>query len=101
LSTDSHASVLPDASQASVGAHLLVDPSAAEAERAERSVIVAMDAPKAALAHIAVSGAFAAAELKDALELAEDVCTFYDGKLREAAAARAAAQAAACAAAAQ
>ena len=81
--------------QVSLARNVLVDPTAAEQARAERSVLVAMDASKRRIAHVAIGGNFGAAELRDALELAEQSCEFYEAKLAAAARARHAALAAA------
>lgn len=64
---------------------MLIDPTAAEQARAERSVLVAMDASKRRVAHMAVGGLFGAAELRDAFDLAEESCDVYAGWLAEAA----------------
>ena len=74
-----------DGLQATLVHDMLVDPTAAEQARAERSVLVAMDASKRRVAHMAVGGLFGAAELRDALELAEDSCGVYAGWLAQAA----------------
>ena len=71
--------------QVTVGSHMLVDPTAAEAQRADRSAIFVLDSGRRRIAHLAASGHFSAAEFKDALELAEDACEVYDEQLRAAA----------------
>lgn len=65
-----------------VGPRLLVDPTAAEEAAAERHALVAMDAGRQLVAHMAVGGVFSAAELKDALGLALSACEFYDAELK-------------------
>jgi ribonuclease PH len=64
---------------------MLVDPTRAEQNAADRHVIVVMDNPKNRVIHMEASGIFPAAEFADALDLGADVCAFYDQLLRTAA----------------
>lgn len=69
--------------QIMVGPRLLVDPTAAEEAAADRHALVAMDASRQLVAHMAVGGVFTAAELKDVLGLALAACEFYGDTIKE------------------
>eukprot|EP01025_Chloroclados_australasicus_P053485 TRINITY_DN6300_c0_g1_i1.p1 TRINITY_DN6300_c0_g1~~TRINITY_DN6300_c0_g1_i1.p1 ORF type:complete len:256 (+),score=34.84 TRINITY_DN6300_c0_g1_i1:340-1107(+) len=75
--------ILTAATVVTAGRHMLLDPTLAEEDVAERYVTVAMNSDRQQIAYVDVSGIFSASELTNAMELAISACAFYAPSLRE------------------